>query len=136
MPKGPNWKVRPNPSLPLTRRTLLGGLMAAPLAAQSMRGALYAYVAATQPPNVPRAVTASTDPRTGLLSTSGWTPSRGRTPRYIGFDPSHSLLCATNEQSDTVVTYRADAATGRLAVTGSPVQNASPVSIAFAVLPA
>jgi 6-phosphogluconolactonase len=44
VPKGPNWKVRPNPSLPLTRRTLLGGLMAAPLAAQSMRGALYAYV--------------------------------------------------------------------------------------------
>src|ERR1035437_2606376 len=44
VPKGPNWKVRPYPSLPLIRRTLLGGLMAAPLAAQSMRGALYAYV--------------------------------------------------------------------------------------------
>src|ERR1035437_5359815 len=44
VPKDPNWKVRPNPSLPLTRRTLLGGLMAAPLAAQSMGGALYAYV--------------------------------------------------------------------------------------------
>jgi 6-phosphogluconolactonase (cycloisomerase 2 family) len=80
--------------------------------------------------------TFTSDPRTGLLSTSGWTPSRGRTPRYIGFDPSHSLLCATNEQSDTVVTYRADAATGRMAVTGAPVQNASPVSIAFAARPA
>src|ERR1035437_498180 len=44
VPKGPNWKVRPNPSLPLTRRALLGGLMAAPLASQSMGGALYAYV--------------------------------------------------------------------------------------------
>jgi 6-phosphogluconolactonase (cycloisomerase 2 family) len=80
--------------------------------------------------------TFTSDPRTGLLTSAGWTPSQGRTPRYIGFDPSHWFLCATNEQSDTVVTYRADAATGRLAVTGSPVHNASPVSIAFAVLPA
>jgi 6-phosphogluconolactonase (cycloisomerase 2 family) len=74
----------------------------------------------------------TSDPKTGLLTAAAWTPSQGRTPRYIGFDPSYSLLCATNEQSDTVVTYRADGATGRLAVTGSPVQNASPVSIAFA----
>jgi 6-phosphogluconolactonase len=78
--------------------------------------------------------TFTSDPGTGLLTPAGWTSSRGRTPRYIGFDPSYSYLCATNEQSDTVATYRADAATGRLAVTGSPVQNASPVSIAFAVL--
>ena len=78
----------------------------------------------------------TSDPQTGLLTSAGWTPSQGRTPRYIGFDPSHTFLCATNEQSDTVVTYRADAGTGRLAVTGSPVHNASPVSIAFALLPA
>ena len=78
----------------------------------------------------------ASDPRTGLLSPSGWTPSQGRTPRYIGFDPSYSFLCAANEQSDTVVTYRAAAATGRLAATGSPVHNLSPVSIAFAAWPA
>ena len=30
--------------MPLTRRALFGGLLAAPLAAQSLRGALYAYV--------------------------------------------------------------------------------------------
>jgi len=74
----------------------------------------------------------TSDSKTGLLTAAAWTPSQGRTPRYIGFDPSYSLLCATNEQSDTVVTYRADAAKGRLVVTGPPVQNASPVSIAFA----
>ena len=79
--------------------------------------------------------TFTSDPRTGLLTSAGWTPSQGRTPRYIGFDPSHSFLCATNEQSDTVVTFRAAAATGRLAVAGPPVQNASPVSIAFAAWP-
>ena len=78
----------------------------------------------------------ASDPRTGLLTSTGWTPSQGRTPRYIGFDPSRSFLCATNEQSDTVVTYRVAAATGRLAVAGSPVHNASPVSIAFASWPA
>jgi 6-phosphogluconolactonase len=78
----------------------------------------------------------SSDPGTGLLTTAGWTPSKGRTPRYIGFDPSHSLLCATNEQSDVIVTFRVDAATGRLTTAGSPVQNASPVSIAFAALTA
>jgi 6-phosphogluconolactonase (cycloisomerase 2 family) len=78
----------------------------------------------------------ASDLRTGLLTSAGWTSSQGRTPRYIGFDPSHSFLCATNEQSDTVITYRADAATGRLAGAGTPVQNASPVSIAFAALPA
>jgi len=76
----------------------------------------------------------SSDPRTGLLTSAGWTPSHGRTPRYIGFNPDHSFLCATNEQSDTIVTYRADGATGRLAVIASPVQNASPVSIAFGKL--
>jgi 6-phosphogluconolactonase (cycloisomerase 2 family) len=76
--------------------------------------------------------TFTSDPKTGLLTAAAWTPSQGRTPRYIGFDPSFSLLCATNEQSDTVVTYRADAATGRLAAAGQPVQNASPVSVAFA----
>ena len=36
--------MRPSAGLPLTRRTLFGGLLAVPLAAQSMRGALVAYV--------------------------------------------------------------------------------------------
>lgn len=58
--------------------------------------------------------------------------SQGRTPRFIGFDPSHRFLYAANEQSDTVVTWRADSATGRLTPTGQIVRNASPVTIAFA----
>ena len=48
-PKRAMWRtctsnIRPSTSLPLTRRALLGGLMAAPLAAQTKSGALYAYV--------------------------------------------------------------------------------------------
>jgi 6-phosphogluconolactonase (cycloisomerase 2 family) len=77
----------------------------------------------------------STEPRTGVLASAGWTPSKGRTPRYIGFDPGRSLLCATNEQSDTVITYRVDAA-GKLTPVGPPLQSASPCCVAFAALPA
>jgi 6-phosphogluconolactonase (cycloisomerase 2 family) len=79
--------------------------------------------------------TFATDKRTGLLvGLMGWTPAQGRTPRYIGFDPSHSLLCATNEQSDTIAMFRADGETGKLTPAGPAVPNASPVSIAFAIL--
>jgi 6-phosphogluconolactonase len=73
----------------------------------------------------------SADARTGLLTFTGWIPSRGRIPRYIGFDPPGRFLYAANEQSDTVVAWRADAATGKLTSTGHVVHNASPVSIAF-----
>jgi 6-phosphogluconolactonase (cycloisomerase 2 family) len=73
-------------------------------------------------------------PATGLLTSVGWVSSLGRTPRFIGFDPSCRLLYAANEQSDTVVAFRADPATGRLAPTGKEVHNASPVVIAFATV--
>ena len=75
------------------------------------------------------------DPTTGMLTVSGWTPSQGRIPRFIGFDPSHTLLCATNEQSDLIVTFRADAATGRLTPAAAPLPYASPATIAFAAWP-
>ena len=68
------------------------------------------------------------DPATGLLSAPAWTPTQGRTPRFIGLDPAGRFLYAANEQSDTIVTFRAG---GRLTPTGQTVRNASPVSIAF-----
>jgi 6-phosphogluconolactonase (cycloisomerase 2 family) len=77
----------------------------------------------------------ATDPRTGLLTAGGWTPSQGRTPRYIGLDPGGSLMCVTNEQSDTVVSFRVEAGSGELTALASPVQNASPCCVAFATLP-
>jgi 6-phosphogluconolactonase (cycloisomerase 2 family) len=75
-------------------------------------------------------VTFAVDPSTGLLGSPEWTPTHGRTPRYIGFDPAHRFLYAANEQSDTIVPFRTGE-NGRLATAGSPVRNASPVSIAF-----
>jgi 6-phosphogluconolactonase (cycloisomerase 2 family) len=71
------------------------------------------------------------DPATGLLTTAGWTPTNGRTPRFIGFDPSYRFLYAANEQSDTIVPFRADTGNGQLAADGVPIHSASPVTIAF-----
>lgn len=72
------------------------------------------------------------DPATGLLTSIDWAPSRGRIPRFIGFDPSGRFLYAGNEQSDTIVSWRVDSSTGRLAPTEQAVRNASPATIAFA----
>jgi 6-phosphogluconolactonase (cycloisomerase 2 family) len=74
------------------------------------------------------------DPGTGLLTSIGWVPSRGRVPRFIGFDPSHRFLYAANEQADTVVSWLADSSTGRLTPTEQVVRNASPCTIAFATM--
>jgi 6-phosphogluconolactonase (cycloisomerase 2 family) len=76
----------------------------------------------------------SADRNTGLLTSIGWESSRGRVPRFIGFDLSKRFLYAANEQGDTVVCWRMDAVTGGLTLAGQPVRNASPVTIAFATL--
>jgi 6-phosphogluconolactonase len=74
------------------------------------------------------------DPSTGRLTSIGWVSSRGRGPRFIGFDPSHRFLYAANEQADTVVSWLADPSTGRLTPTEQVVRNASPCTIAFATI--
>jgi len=74
------------------------------------------------------------DASTGLLTSIGWVPSRGRVPRFIGFDPSHRFLYAANEQADTVVSWLADPSTGRLTPAEQVVRNASPCTIAFATI--
>lgn len=74
----------------------------------------------------------SVDASTGLLTSLGWEASRGRVPRFIGFDPTGQFMYAANEQSDTVMCWRA--ADGRLTPAGDPIRNASPVAIAFATI--
>jgi 6-phosphogluconolactonase len=59
-------------------------------------------------------------------------PTQGKSPRFIGFDPSYRFLYATNEQGDTIVAFRVDPVTGGLTPTGQVIQNASPVTVAFA----
>src|SRR5262249_48613748 len=41
------------------------------------------------------------DPVTGLLSSVGWEPTQGRTPRFFALDPSGEYLYAANQSSDT-----------------------------------
>lgn len=69
---------------------------------------------------------------TGLLTVSGWQPTQGGGPRFIGLDPAGRFLHAANEQGDNVVTFAVDAASGKLTPTGQNIANASPVTIVFA----
>lgn len=70
--------------------------------------------------------------QSGTLTSVGWTPSQGKTPRFIGLDPSGRFLYSAHEQGDTVGAFRVNAATGALTAAGEPVRNLSPVTIAFA----
>jgi 6-phosphogluconolactonase len=74
----------------------------------------------------------SADAETGKLAPIAWEPSGGRTPRWIGSDPSRGLLFCANEQSDAIVAWHADSATGRLARAEGVVRTPSPVAVAFA----
>jgi 6-phosphogluconolactonase (cycloisomerase 2 family) len=73
----------------------------------------------------------SIDQSTGLLTSIGWEPTQGRTPRYFGIDPSGTHLYAANQNSDNVVIFRIDTASGKLTPTGEIVTVASPSTIAF-----
>jgi 6-phosphogluconolactonase len=70
------------------------------------------------------------DPATGLLQSAGWTPTEGRSPRFMALDPARRFLYVANEQSDTVVSWRVDWA-GKLTATGQVVRTASPAAIAW-----
>ena len=68
----------------------------------------------------------------GTLAPIDIFPTQGRRPRFICLDPTGRFLHAANEQSDTIVAFRVDPATGRLSSTGQVIANASPVTIVFA----
>jgi 6-phosphogluconolactonase len=71
----------------------------------------------------------------GSLTAIGWQPTQGRGPRFIGLDPAGRFLHAANEQGDTVVTFRIDAGSGKLAPTGQTIAIGSPVAIVIAGTP-
>jgi 6-phosphogluconolactonase len=66
-----------------------------------------------------------------VLSPLEWVSTQGKRPRFIGLTPSGRFMYAANEDGDTVVTYRVDAASGKLTPTGQVVQTGTPVTIAF-----
>jgi len=65
----------------------------------------------------------------------GWEPTQGKTPRFFGLDPSGSLLCVANQDSDTIVLFSMSRETGALRPTGPIVETGSPSSIAFSSIP-
>jgi 6-phosphogluconolactonase len=71
------------------------------------------------------------DRSTGLLTSIGWEPTQGKTPRYFSLDPSGTHLYAANQNSDTIVIFQVDRTTGKLTATGQNVKVASPTTIVF-----
>jgi 6-phosphogluconolactonase len=71
------------------------------------------------------------DRSTGALTSVGWEPTQGKTPRFFGLDLSGAHLYAANQISDTVVIFRVDQMTGKLTPTSEVIKVASPCTIAF-----
>ena len=71
------------------------------------------------------------DDKTGLLSSVGWEPTQGSTPRFFALDPSGAQLYAANQGTDTIVVFDVNQATGKLTPTGETVKVMTPTSIAF-----
>jgi 6-phosphogluconolactonase len=76
------------------------------------------------------------DPTTGKLSSVGFEPTQGRTPRNFAIDPTGSLLLAENQDSDSIVVFRIDPLEGRLKPTGQTVKVGKPVCIKMIPRPA
>lgn len=71
------------------------------------------------------------DDATGTLTTVGWEPTQGKTPRFFAIEPSGAMLYAANMDSDTIVTFRVDAGSGKLMPTGQVIKTGSPCCIVF-----
>ena len=63
------------------------------------------------------------------LTLQGWTPSGGKSPRYMTLSPE-GLLVVANEQEDNIVEFEINRETGDLSAVNS-VRTASPSSVAF-----
>ncbi|WP_333648884.1 lactonase family protein [Lacrimispora sp.] len=68
---------------------------------------------------------------TGYMTTLGYVPVLGKTPRFITFNEDGSLLYAANEDSDTIVEMKLDGDRGIVEYTGRIIQTESPVCIIF-----
>jgi 6-phosphogluconolactonase len=71
----------------------------------------------------------------GRLTPRGHQPTQGKNPRNFGIDPTGAWLLAANQNSDTVVVFRIDPATGGLTPTGAPAAVPSPVCVKFVPMP-
>jgi 6-phosphogluconolactonase len=73
----------------------------------------------------------SIDPARGTLKLAGKTSTQGKTPRNFAIDPTGKFLMAANQESNNIVVFKIDTATGGLTPTGQTVEVPSPVCITF-----
>lgn len=71
------------------------------------------------------------DDQTGRLLLLGHQPVKGSIPRSFVIDPSGTYLLVANQDTDNIVTFRIDPASGRLIDTGMEIQIATPVCLKF-----
>jgi 6-phosphogluconolactonase len=65
----------------------------------------------------------------GKLTLVGHQSTMGKTPRNFNFDPSGNFLLAANQESDEVVIFKVDKATGLLTDTGKRINVPKPVCV-------
>jgi 6-phosphogluconolactonase len=71
----------------------------------------------------------SVHPADGKLSLVGQQSTLGKTPRNFNFDPSGNFLLVANQNSDEVVIFKIDKATGLLTDTGKRISVGNPVCL-------
>jgi 6-phosphogluconolactonase len=62
-------------------------------------------------------------------------PTQGKIPRNFAIDPTGSYLLAANQDTNNVVVFRRDQATGRLTPAGQQVEVGAPVCVIFVPVP-
>lgn len=75
------------------------------------------------------------DPVKGTLTSVGFVPTQGKTPRHFAIDPTGRWLFAENQESDDIVIFRINQKTGLLTSQGEPLRVSSPVCLKFVPLP-
>jgi len=86
----------------------------------------------------------SVDQRAGTLTSAGWVPTHGNSPRFFGVDSAARFLYAANadegfgppdeKNTDTIVQFALNQSTGALTPTGQVIRTNSPCTIVFASL--
>jgi 6-phosphogluconolactonase len=69
------------------------------------------------------------DARTGRLTSAGFAPVGGKTPRHFTIDPTGGFILAAHQGSGTIAVLRLDPATGMPSLQGSPVKVDKPVCL-------
>jgi len=65
------------------------------------------------------------------MSAVGWQESAGKTPRFFTLDPTGQRMFVANEDSDTIIAFDVDQATGALNNAAAAATLGSPTCILF-----